>query len=235
MTIPKLEPHHFSQMFPPISGEDFTRLAHDIKTNGMHQPIVRYQGKILDGNNRYRACDLAKIEPTFADFDGTDAQAQAYVISANIHRRHLTAEKKRELIAMLIGADPSKSNRQIAETAKVSHHTVGEVRAELEATGQTAQLEKTTGKDGKARKTKKSKAKKSTKEKDTETIKYQVVVDGVTAHKAYQLFEGYLLDVLGEVSEYIGNAEDYAQGTINKLNEKLEKLSEEEEEEQAAA
>ena len=54
----KLEPHDLSKLFPPISDEDFNRLAADIKLNGLHQPIVRYQGKILDGNNRYRACEL---------------------------------------------------------------------------------------------------------------------------------------------------------------------------------
>jgi ParB-like chromosome segregation protein Spo0J len=61
----KLEPHPFSAMFPPISDDDFKELIADIKANGLHQHIVRYQGKILDGNNRYRACLLAGIEPTF--------------------------------------------------------------------------------------------------------------------------------------------------------------------------
>jgi ParB-like chromosome segregation protein Spo0J len=55
MTSPKLEAHDFSKMFPPISEEDFGKLVADIKANGLHQRIVRYQGKILDGNNRYRA------------------------------------------------------------------------------------------------------------------------------------------------------------------------------------
>jgi len=85
-TTPKLEPHEFSKLFPPISEEEFGKLAADIKLNGLHQPIVRYQGKILDGNNRYRACELVKIAPKFADFTGDDAQARNYVISANIHR-----------------------------------------------------------------------------------------------------------------------------------------------------
>ena len=54
-----------------------------------------------------------------------------YVISANIHRRHLTAEQKRELIAKLLKATPEKSDRQIAETVKASPTTVGTVRAEM--------------------------------------------------------------------------------------------------------
>jgi ParB-like chromosome segregation protein Spo0J len=49
-----LEPHPLSKLFSPISEEDFNKLAADIKLNGLHQPIMRYQGQILDGNNRYR-------------------------------------------------------------------------------------------------------------------------------------------------------------------------------------
>ena len=65
----------------------------------------------------------------------------AYVISANIHRRHLTAEQKRELIAKLIKATPEKSDRQIAETVKASPTTVGTVRAEMEAKGDVSKLD----------------------------------------------------------------------------------------------
>jgi hypothetical protein len=117
MTSTKLEPHPLSAIFPPISDEDFGKLAADINLNGLHQAIVRYQGKILDGNNRYRACELVKIAPKFADFNGDDAQARNYVISANIHRRHLSPDQRREIIATLLKADPTKSDRQIVEWA----------------------------------------------------------------------------------------------------------------------
>jgi len=65
----------------------------------------------------------------------------AYVISANIHRPHLTTEQRRDLIAELIKADPSKSNRQIATTAKASPTTVGTVRAKMEAAGDVSKLD----------------------------------------------------------------------------------------------
>jgi hypothetical protein len=60
----------------------------------------------------------------------------AYAISANIHRRHLTAGQKREAIANLLKADPTRSDRQIAEVMKVDHKTVAPVRAEQEARGE---------------------------------------------------------------------------------------------------
>ena len=80
------------------------------------------------------------------------ADPYAYVVSANIHRRHLTAEQKRDLIAKLLKADPNISNRQIAETVKADHKTVGAVRAQQEATGEISPVEKRVGKDRKARK-----------------------------------------------------------------------------------
>jgi hypothetical protein len=87
---------------------------------------------------------------------GREVEPWAYVTSANLHRRHLTAEQKRELIAKLIEAEPSKSDRQIAGTVKASHHTVGAVRAEMEGRGQVAHVETRTDTKGRkqpARKT----------------------------------------------------------------------------------
>src|SRR5215471_17671304 len=52
--------------------------------------------------------------------------------SANIHRRHLTAEQKREIIAELLKANPQRSNNATAKIAKVDDKTVGAVRADLE-------------------------------------------------------------------------------------------------------
>jgi hypothetical protein len=67
----------------------------------------------------------------------TEFKTEPYscVISANIHRRHLTAEQKRELIAELIKATPEKSDRQITERVKASPTTVGAVPAAVEKIG----------------------------------------------------------------------------------------------------
>jgi hypothetical protein len=66
----------------------------------------------------------------------------------NIHRRHLTTEQKRELIAKLLKSKPEQSNRSVAKTVGVSHHTVDAVRDDLEAGGQIAHHEKRIGSDG---------------------------------------------------------------------------------------
>ena len=84
-----------------------------------------------------------------------------FVLSANIHRRHLTAEQKRELIAKVIGADPRRSDRQIAKQTKTSPTTVGKIRKESEAAGDVSKLDTRT--DTKGRKQPSAKPKKSAK------------------------------------------------------------------------
>jgi hypothetical protein len=159
--------HPLANAFPLMEGAEFDALVADIKANGLHEPIVTYEGMILDGRNRFRACLAAGVEPEFDDYiEGEDslvciADPAAYVISRNIHRRHLTAEQKRDLIAKLIKAQPEKSDRQIAETAKVSPTTVGVVRAKMEATGDVSKLDTRTDTKGRkqpAKKTAKVKA-----------------------------------------------------------------------------
>ena len=148
-----LEFHPLADIFPPMEDAEFDALVADIKANGLYQAIILHGGMLLDGRNRYRACLAAGVEPTTVNGDEWIDDPATYVISANIHRRHLTAEQKRELIANLLKADPGKSDRQIAEAVKASPTTVGTVRAEIASTVQSGQLpQKRIGKDGKARK-----------------------------------------------------------------------------------
>lgn len=65
-----------------------------------------------------------------------DCDPYAFAVSANIHRRHLSSEQKRNLIEKLLIATPEKSDRQIAAMAKVDHKTVGTVRKEAEGRGE---------------------------------------------------------------------------------------------------
>jgi hypothetical protein len=142
--------HPLADIFPLMDGAEFEQLVADIKANGLVEPIVVLEGMILDGRNRYRACIEAGVEPTYRPFTGDDPAA--HVISTNIHRRHLNAEQKGDLIAALLKATPEKSDRQIAKIARVDHKTVGAARADLEATGEIPQLNNTVGADGKERK-----------------------------------------------------------------------------------
>jgi hypothetical protein len=85
--------HEYAEVFPLIDGAEFDSLVDDIKSYGLREPIVRYKGKILDGRNRFLASQKAKIKPKYRDFKGDDAAALAFVVSANVQRRHLNASQ----------------------------------------------------------------------------------------------------------------------------------------------
>jgi hypothetical protein len=157
-----LEFHPLADIFPlMVEGAEFDELVADIKARGLREAITMFEGKILDGRNRYLAARIA-MKPEdkahldagvlyFTQFDGDDALA--FVISKNLHRRHLTAEQRRDLLVKLVAATPEKSDRAIATEAKVDHHQVARARKKAEATGTKVPVDgKRTGADGKTRK-----------------------------------------------------------------------------------
>jgi hypothetical protein len=116
-----------------------------------------FEDMILEGRNRYRACLKAGVEPRFGEFKGDDAAATAFVISKNIHRRHLTAKQKHDVIARLLKERPEASDRSIAKLAKVSDKTVGAVRRAKEARAEIPNVEKRTDTQGRKQPAKKAK------------------------------------------------------------------------------
>jgi hypothetical protein len=171
--------HPAADLFPLMSADELRALGEDIKVTGLTSAVVLWRDNVeaeavlLDGRNRLDAIEAAIGRPVHVEDEeirigssdirwrdsgvtiiGPPFDPYTFVVSANIHRRHLTAEQNRDLIAELLKASPEKSNRQIAEAVKVDHKTVAAVRAEKVSTGEIPQLTKTIGKDGKARKKK---------------------------------------------------------------------------------
>jgi len=90
--------HPAADFFPMLGDTDLTALAEDIRQNGLREPITLHPGgSILDGRNRYRACEQAGVEPHFEQWD-QQGTVDAYVISKNLRRRHLN-ESQRAMIA----------------------------------------------------------------------------------------------------------------------------------------
>jgi len=85
---------HIYNILPEMSEDEFQRLKNDIQNNKYDPkyPIYLYNGDILDGWNRQRACDELNIIPSYIDFEGTDAEAWDFVMRS-INRRNLTSEQ----------------------------------------------------------------------------------------------------------------------------------------------
>jgi hypothetical protein len=111
-----MESHPVADMFPLSTGDDFAALVADIDENGLLEDIETFEGKIIDGRNRFRACEVLGIEPRFKEWDGKGSLVR-HVVSKNLHRRHLDASQR--------GACGVKIERQLAVEAKRRQRAAG--------------------------------------------------------------------------------------------------------------
>jgi len=91
-----LEPHPLAALFPELPPEELAELARDIKERGQLEPIILHKGLILDGRNRYRACQIAGVKPQTEEFNpkATKRSPSEFVLSRNLRRRHLSVGQK---------------------------------------------------------------------------------------------------------------------------------------------
>lgn len=96
--------HPLSELFPLMQGREFDELVADVKANGLREPIWTYDGQILDGRNRWRACESAQVaHRPMREYTGDDPVS--FVVSLNLHRRHLD-ESQRAVVAARISNMP---------------------------------------------------------------------------------------------------------------------------------
>jgi ParB family chromosome partitioning protein len=91
--------HEYAELFPWLEGAALEALRDDIRLHGVREPIVMLDGAILDGRNRYMCARDLGIEYPVREFDGDDPLA--FVISHNLHRRHLTESQRASVAARL--------------------------------------------------------------------------------------------------------------------------------------
>lgn len=111
-----MEWHPYAKLFPMMSDEDIEALADDIKANGLRNAIVvDADDRIIDGRNRYRACQMAGVEPTIEAMDLDDRETLAFVISTNLKRRHLSESQRADIAAKIantkVGGDRKSKNQ----------------------------------------------------------------------------------------------------------------------------
>jgi len=101
MSLTELEFHEYANLFPLMDDEQLAGLTGSIFNNGFHidRPIMLFEGKILDGRNRYLACKIARVMPLFKQFTGNDEQALLFVTRENLNRNHYSTSQR-----ALIGA-----------------------------------------------------------------------------------------------------------------------------------
>ena len=116
--------HPLADIFPLIEGDKFEQLVASIKANGLREAVVVYEGMILDGRNRARACEVAGIEPRYTPFKGDDPLA--FVLDKNLNRRHLNDDQRRMVAAKIANMprgrpaeNPAECGIKIADAARL--------------------------------------------------------------------------------------------------------------------
>jgi hypothetical protein len=120
-------PHPAAEMFPLMSGVELAELAEDIKAHGLVDPIVLLGGLILDGRNRLAACGIAGVEPRFTTIEDVESPT-LYVISKNLHRRHLTTSQRAAIAAEIMPMLRAEAKERQAEGGRHGGAIAGQGR-----------------------------------------------------------------------------------------------------------
>lgn len=102
--------HRLARYFPVLEGEDFDLLVESIRKNGQREPIITHEGQILDGINRYRACEKLGIEPEYRELP-EDADPLQYVVDMNIRRRHMDVSQRAMLATEMLPEFETKAEK----------------------------------------------------------------------------------------------------------------------------
>lgn len=116
-----LQPHPYAALFPMMPEEELIALADDIRQHGQKLAIVvNADDLIIDGRNRAVACRMAGVDPVIDALPLDDREVLQYVVSANVHRRHLTESQRADIAARIAnvshGGDRKSKPRRTPET-----------------------------------------------------------------------------------------------------------------------
>lgn len=136
----ELKQHPLSAAFPAMGAEDFAALVEDIRINGQREPVIVFESMVLDGWHRYSACVQLGIKAQRFTFE-SDKDPVAFVLSQNLHRRHLTGSQRAAAVVACTEwapasrpkkgepGSPFSTNEALAKAANVSDRTIKDAKA----------------------------------------------------------------------------------------------------------
>lgn len=90
----KINPE-FKSLIPPLAPEELAQLESNILSDGCRDPLVTWQGTLLDGHNRYAICQRHGIKFTTVEMEFADEDAAMDWMDANqLGRRNLTPDQR---------------------------------------------------------------------------------------------------------------------------------------------
>lgn len=112
--------HEVANIFPLMDEAEIADLAADIAAHGLREPIwLHPDGSVIDGRNRWLACERNGIVPDSHTWDETGTLV-SFVLSLNLHRRHLTIGQRGLVAARIANLLPSHNVATSKEVAPVT-------------------------------------------------------------------------------------------------------------------
>ena len=124
--------HPISDVWPMMDEAKIAELADDIRKNGQLVPVWLYEGKILDGRNRWAACKIAGVDPKTKEYTGDEPTA--FAVSLNDRRRHMNKGSLAAVAAELepfFAADAKRRQKEHGGTAPGKTKTLPEKTPEV--------------------------------------------------------------------------------------------------------
>ena len=89
--------HRFSELFPPVVGKVYTKLARDLRRDGKVPAVTLYEGALLDGRARLHIAETHKLQCNTVDYEGDDPIG--FLIKQNLPRCWSLPMSQRAMIA----------------------------------------------------------------------------------------------------------------------------------------
>jgi hypothetical protein len=138
--------HPIADIFPMMSRREFDELVADIDAHGQQVPIWTFNGSVIDGRNRYKACLKLNLAPMMIEWEGEESELVPFIVSLNLKRRHLKAGQRSMVAAKLaninnggdrrsdgfqsanLQTEPPVSQTKAADLLSVSTRTVADAK-----------------------------------------------------------------------------------------------------------
>lgn len=133
--------HPYANLLPMMNAEEFAALKADIAANGLLEPIWTFQGKIIDGRNRFRVCKEVGEKPRYREFHENGTSLLSFITSLNVHRRHLSASQRAAYAAQVLPMFQKEARqRQLAGLKRGAKAPVQEILPERSDSGEAREL-----------------------------------------------------------------------------------------------
>ena len=144
----------FKKLIPALTAEEFKQLEENILKDGIRDPLVLWNGYLIDGHNRYQIAFKHGLEYKTIDKEFEDeSQVKEWMINNQFGRRNLSnyqrsvlalelesvfskrakenlklSDGKGKQISAEVKVDPIETRKELAKVANVSHDTIAKVK-----------------------------------------------------------------------------------------------------------